>query len=104
LGEFVTAFVGHDDPPNTPPPAPPQGDRYSLALAASGNVIGQVMASLVRDAFAVFQMKKITRHSDPTTWKSSLSSPTAVGSSAHWSVGADDRCAGDQCQEVDQSA
>jgi len=50
LGEFVTAFVGHDDSPNTPSPAPPQGDRYSLGLAASGNVIGQVMASLVRDA------------------------------------------------------
>jgi hypothetical protein len=64
LGEFVTAFVGHDDPPKTPSPAPPQGDRYSLALAASGDVIGQVMASLVRDAFAVFQVKKITRHSD----------------------------------------
>jgi hypothetical protein len=101
LGEFVTAFIGHDDPPNTPSPAPPQGDRYSLALAASGNVIGQVMASLVGDAFAVFQMKKITRHND---LKNVTVQPDTIGSSAHWSVGADDRCAGDQCQEIDQSA
>jgi hypothetical protein len=79
----VTALIGHDDPPNALSPPPPQGARYSLGLAASGSVIRQVMASLVRYAFASFEMKTITRHSETIPW----------------AVGTDDRCA----EEVDLS-
>jgi hypothetical protein len=44
----------------------PKGSRYYFGLPASGTVIGQEVASLVRDQLAAskaaFKMEKIPRH------------------------------------------
>ena len=61
----VAPLVGHDDAPSIGAP-PPKGLNYSLGLAPSRAVIGQDVASLVRDQLAAFtpafKMEKIPRH------------------------------------------
>jgi hypothetical protein len=62
---FLGPFVGHNDAPGIAMP-PPKGSRYYFGLTPSSAVIGQEVASLVRDQLAVskaaFKMEKIPRH------------------------------------------
>jgi hypothetical protein len=62
---FLGPFVGHNDAPGIAMP-PPKGSRYYFGLTPSSAVIGQGVASLVRDQLAVskaaFKMEKIPRH------------------------------------------
>jgi hypothetical protein len=62
---FLGPFVGHNDAPGIAVPAP-KGSCYYFGLAASRTVIGQEVASLVRDQLAALRaalkMEKIPRH------------------------------------------
>jgi hypothetical protein len=62
---FLGPFVGHNDAPGIAVP-PPKGSHYYFGLTPSRVVIGQELASLVRDQLAAFRpafkMEKIPRH------------------------------------------
>jgi hypothetical protein len=62
---FLGPFVGHNDTPGIAVP-PPKGSHYYFGLTPSRVVIGQELASLVRDQLAAFRpafkMEKIPRH------------------------------------------
>ena len=77
----MTGLVGHDDAPNGSS-CTPKGARYSFALAPSGNIIGKVMAPLVRNEIVALKMKKIPWHEE-IIWSRSTRSRGTKSHSHH---------------------
>jgi hypothetical protein len=62
--KVVAPLVGHDDAPSIAVPLLESG-RYCFGLAPSGTIVGQDLASIVRDKLAfgaTFKMEKIPPH------------------------------------------
>jgi hypothetical protein len=61
----VPPFIGDNDAPHWSS-APPQRGLDVLSLTASSTIVRQKLAALVLNPLTVFEMKKITWHTEPS--------------------------------------